>query len=65
MEGELAYWKADGGWRCARPKEARFAHQKEDWWKHSGLRGFGTTKEEALEDLMAWEWAAEILRSIY
>lgn len=59
------YWKTENGWACARPYPARYPFQKKDWWKHSGLRGFGTTKKQAFSDLESWENAADVVKSIY
>lgn len=36
-----------------------------DWWKRYGLRGYGNTRKEAIEDLEAWKVAADFVAEIY
>lgn len=59
------YWRHNGQWACARPLPPPYPRFAKDWWKRSGLRGFGSTKDQALSDLQSWERAADFVSDIY
>lgn len=59
------FWRTEKGWGCARPYPPPFPGFKADWWKRTGLRGFGETKPQALADLESWERCADIVADIY
>jgi hypothetical protein len=64
MENKLHYWKEDGKWHCAIPRDD-FATRHGFDWKHYGLIGRGKTKKQATEDWEKWQRAQEIVNFIY
>jgi hypothetical protein len=60
------FWRGeDGGWACARPLPPPYPSFKHDWWKRSGIRGFGRTKAQALADFEDWERCSDLVSDIY
>ena len=60
MKSKLRFWKENGKWHCAIPRNDWFT-QNGFYWKTHGLIGIGDTKEESERDWKAWREAADIV----
>lgn len=63
-ESQLRFWREDGRWWCAIPRDD-FATQHGFDWKHYGLIGCGATKEGALDDWRIWKRCSDLVADIY
>lgn len=63
-EAALVYWKKEGLWHCAVPRDD-IATQNGFSWKQYGLIGRGDTKQKALDDWKSWQRASDFVADIY
>lgn len=63
-EAKLKFWRKDGRWHCAIPRDDT-ATQAGFSWKTHGRVGHGETKADALNDWLTTWRCAEFVADIY